>query len=99
MNEKGSFWLESMLTLSVVVVIFGTLLPLATKVTSKLYERKLAMHAAETAYYGSILYRSYQLTEGTREIDGKYFDWVIEGQAICVVYEQSGEETAKCINY
>ncbi len=99
MNEKGAFWLEAMLTLAVIVVVFGTLLPLASKVTSKLYERKLSMHAAETAYHGTVLYRSYQLTEGRRQVDGKHFDWVIEEQSVCVFYEQGGEGLTKCINY
>lgn len=99
MDEKGSFWLESLLSLSAIVLIFGTLLPLGTQVTTKLQSRKLAMYAAETAYYGSIHYRSLKVKEGQKEIDGKTFEWVVGSQSICVTYLEGGDERKKCVEY
>lgn len=58
MNEGGYSWSEAILTLMIVMTVFGTLLPLATTMTLKLQMKKSQMYAAETALQGlSILRR------------------------------------------
>ena len=64
MNEGGYSWPEAILTLTIVMVIFGTLLPLASTMTSKLQMKKMQMYAAETALQGAIYFKAYGLTGG-----------------------------------
>ena len=61
MNEEGYSWPEAILTLTIVIVIFGTLLPFASLVTSKLQMKKAHMYAAETAHRGAIYFSAYGL--------------------------------------
>ena len=64
MNEGGYSWPEAILTLTIVMIIFGTLLPLASSMTSKLQMKKAQMYAAETAFQGAIYFKAYGLMEG-----------------------------------
>ena len=86
MNEKGYSWPEAILTLTILIVIFGTLLPLATKVATTLHNKKLSMYAGETAYQGAIYFSAYGFMEGVRFFDETQFDWIIKGKSICVTY-------------
>ena len=67
--------------------------------TTMLYDKKLAMHAAETLYHGAILYNSYGINEGVLRIDGDSYEWVVKTQSICVSYKLDGEVMTKCIDY
>ena len=99
MDEKGYSWPETMLTLTIVIIIFGTLLPLATKLTTVLYNKEQSMRATETAYQGSILYNTYGINEGTRSVEGSSYNWLIEREAICVTYLVDDKAAIKCVNY
>ncbi|WP_318615009.1 hypothetical protein [Sporosarcina sp. YIM B06819] len=98
MNEGGYSWPEAILTLAVVMVIFGTLLPLASTMTTKLQMKKLQMYAAETALQGAIYFKAYGWLEGNRQENGIDFDWTIEGQAVCVRYKIVDKAIEKCVN-
>ncbi|MEK5038835.1 hypothetical protein [Sporosarcina sp. FSL K6-3457] len=97
MNEGGYSWSEAILTLMIVMTVFGTLLPLATTMTLKLQMKKSQMYAAETALQGAIYFKAYGLLEGGREIDGIDYDWSIEGQAVCVSYRVVDKDIRKCV--
>ncbi len=97
MNEKGYSWLEAILALTVIVIVFGTLLPLATNMTTMLFNKKIMMNAAETIYHGAILYKSYGINEGVHHIDGYAYEWVVKAQSICVSYKLDGEVQTKCV--
>ncbi|MER2088762.1 MAG: hypothetical protein ABS920_03425 [Sporosarcina sp.] len=97
MNEGGYSWLEAILALTIAIVIFGTLLPFATMVTSDLQERKLHMYAAETALQGSIYFSSHGLMEGIRQVDGVDYNWNINGEVVCVSYEIVDKVFNKCV--
>ena len=99
MGEKGYSWPEAMLTLTILIVIFGTLLPLATNITSLLHNKHHSMRAAETAYQGAITYSAYSIAEGTRSIDGVHYKWIVEENKICVSYIVSDEVNSKCVDY
>ena len=86
MDEGGYSWPEAILTLTIVIIIFGTLLPFATKVTSKLQMKKAQMHATETAYQGAIYFNAYGMKEGITSIEGVNYDWTVEGHSVCVSY-------------
>ena len=99
MNDKGYSWPEALLTLTIVMVIFGTLLPFASFITSDLQAKKSGMYAAETAYQGALSYRAYGMIEGTRQVDGIAYDWMVDTDAICVSYEPADKVVRKCITY
>ena len=67
--------------------------------TTMLSNKKLAMHAAETLYHGTILYDSHGINEGVRHIDGRDFEWVVKTQSICVGYKLDEEVLTKCIGF
>ena len=98
MDEKGYSWPEAILTLAVLIVIFGTLLPLATKMTTTLYRKELTMHAAETAYQGVITYGAYGVSAGRRSYEGTDFDWEITENSICVTYLAFDKVAEKCVD-
>lgn len=98
MNEGGYSWPEAILTLTIVMVIFGTLLPLASTMSLKLQMKKSQMYAAETALQGAIYFKAYGLLEGVRQIDGVNYDWSIEGQSVCVSYSIADQDGRKCVH-
>ncbi|MFD1206374.1 MULTISPECIES: hypothetical protein [Sporosarcina] len=96
-NEKGFSWPETILSLFVIIGIFGTLLPFASKLAYQLDKKKYTMHAAELAYQSAILYETTGIVEGVRMINGINFEWIVLGQKICVTYELHGEDNERCI--
>lgn len=98
MDEKGYSWPEALLTLTILLVVFGTLLPLATHMTSSLHQKKQTMRAAETAYQGMITYSAYGIRQGTRIIEDVTYDWLIEGDSICVSYVLVDKVAKKCVD-
>lgn len=99
MNERGFSWLEAMLALTVLMVIFGTLLPFVTKMTTKLTNKRFSMYAAETAFHGAIAYQSYGKVNGTRHVEGVDYTWRIESDTICIEYVIGRESLIKCLDY
>lgn len=97
MNEKGYSWPEAILTLGIMVVIFGSLLPFASVMIDKLNDKKLAMYAAETAMQATIVWRMHGVFEGNRIMDDVVFEWVIVEHGICVEYLSRDKVEKKCI--
>ena len=98
-NESGYSWPESILTLVIITVIFGTLLPLYSHMSMRLELKKLGMHAAGSAYHGAILYKSYGMTDGENRIDETIFNWSADRDGICVTYQYIEQEFVKCIEF
>lgn len=59
----------------------------------------MAMHASETAFHGTIAYHSAGKSSGTRKVDGVDYEWHVQLNAICVVYNGGGGVTTKCLDY
>lgn len=97
MNQKGYSWMEAILTITVLSIIFSTLLPIATQISFNLHKKKLSMHAAETLYQGAILYSFYGQHNGQRTVEGTAFHWSIKDAGICVNYTSREKEFVKCI--
>ena len=97
MTEKGYSWPEAMLTLTISMLIFGTLLPFASMMTDKLERKKMEMVASETALQGIIIYRAHGLREGIREVNHTFYEWNYDGHSICVTYVDFNEILEKCI--
>ncbi|KXH87449.1 hypothetical protein [Sporosarcina sp. HYO08] len=97
MNEKGYSWPEAILTLGILVVIFGSLLPFASAMAVKLTDKKFAIYAAETALQATILWRLHGTIEGSRIMEGVQYDWAIVERGICVEYLAREKVERKCL--
>lgn len=98
-NEKGYSWPESILSLVIITVIFGTLLPFYSHLSSRLEMKRLGMHAAESAYHGAVLHNAYGMVAGTNRIEKTMYKWSVESEAICVTYNYADQEFVKCIAF
>lgn len=97
MNEKGQSWPEAMLSLFIVMTIFGSLLPMSTKLTAVLDSKKQSAIAAETGYQAAVHYRTHGRLAGSRVHEGRTYDWVVSAASICVTYASVQKEEYKCI--
>ncbi|MGE6513256.1 hypothetical protein [Lysinibacillus sphaericus] len=97
MNESGYSFVESILSVVIVMVICTTLLPITYNMKTNLSNKKLEVIAAETAYEGLKQYRHLQKNEGMKTIDGVDYHWAYDGQAICVTFQNMRELRHKCI--
>ncbi|MBB4825711.1 hypothetical protein HNO89_002947 [Sporosarcina luteola] len=96
MNDRGYSWPEALLVLLLTTVIFGTLLPFATKMAVDLANKKKVMLAARTAYQGAIIHSAYGTIFGVEEVEGTQFEWIIHGMSVCVTYTNLGEDIRLC---
>lgn len=96
MNESGYSWPEAMLTLTIMAVIFSTLLPLSFRMLSGLEDKKHEMRAKETLYQGALLYKTYGISEGIRTEEGTDYAWSAENGQLCVTYPLSFSTETIC---
>lgn len=98
MNQNGYSWTEAILTVTILSVVFSTLLPIATHITMNLQKKKYAMHAAETLYHGAIAYRAHGLSMGDHQIDKMNYHWTADEREVCVSYTIGEKGYSKCID-
>lgn len=96
MDEKGQSWPEAMLSLVIIMVIFSSLLPMATRLTTSVLVKKNMMIAAETSFQAAIHYRTGGETAGVRTHDGRDYQWTVIADEICVTYEELRGVRSKC---
>lgn len=97
-NERGHSWPEAMLSLLIIMLIFGSLLPLASALHAASVNKKQAASAAETAYQAAIHFKRSSQTAGSRIIEKAEYRWVVAERGICVNYETLRGEQMKCID-
>ncbi|MFB7158910.1 MULTISPECIES: hypothetical protein [unclassified Lysinibacillus] len=97
MNESGYSFVETILSVVIVMLLCTTLIPISYTMKTTLYNKKLEVIAAETAYEGLKQYRYLQQTEGTKTIENIEFQWSLNGQGICVSFQNTRELRKKCI--
>lgn len=97
MNESGYSWPEAILTLTIMVVIFSTLLPLSFRMLSGLENKKHEMRAKETMYQGALLYTTYGIREGVRTEEGTQYSWSADEGQLCVRYLSGDKTETVCI--
>ena len=96
MNESGYSWPEAILTLSIMMIIFSTLLPLSFRMLVGLDDKKREMLANETMYQGAVLFTTYGITDGVRIEDGTQYVWAEENGRLCVTYPSSAKTKKLC---
>ncbi|MGE7090753.1 hypothetical protein ACQKII_04705 [Lysinibacillus sp. NPDC048646] len=97
MNESGYSFVETILSMVIVMVICTTILPISYNMKTNLYNKKLEVAAAETAYEGLKQYRYLHQMEGMKTIEGVDYQWTYDGQEICVTFQNTRESRQKCI--
>ncbi|ARD46807.1 hypothetical protein [Sporosarcina sp. P33] len=97
MDEKGQSWPEAMLALLIVMIIYGSLLPMASTMTSSISAKKQAMIAAETSYQAAIHFKTSGRTSGRRTYEEIHYDWSVDPGQICVAYEVLHAAASKCV--
>ncbi|MGE7692793.1 hypothetical protein ACQKNC_01575 [Lysinibacillus sp. NPDC094177] len=97
MNESGFSFVETILSLVIVMLLCTTLIPISYTMKTTLYNKKLEVIAAETAYEGLKQFHYLQQTEGTKTIENVDYQWSTNGQGICVSFQNTRELRKKCI--
>ena len=98
LNCKGVAFVETLLTVAIILIISGALLPLSYHLKSTLYNEKLELYASETALEAAKLIMVQTLHSGSKTIERNEFQWMYEGNEICVRYQNLDGEQVKCIN-
>ncbi|MCM3389931.1 hypothetical protein M3649_17575 [Ureibacillus chungkukjangi] len=98
MNCKGIAFVETLLTVAIILIIAGSLIPLSYQLKSSLYNQKLELHASETALDAAKQIKAQSKIAGSKTIELKEFHWTYDGEQICVQFENLSGEQVKCIN-
>lgn len=96
MNESGYSWPETILTLTIMMVVFSTLLPFSFQMLAGLESKKQDMRAKETMYQAAILYTNYGITSGMRKEDATEYSWFADGDRLCVSYLNNNNKLKVC---
>jgi len=97
MNEYGVSLIESLLTVAIIMLIAGSLVPLHSKLNQSLYQKKTELHASEVAYQGALQVARGDSINGSIEIEGIMYNWQYENARICVSFHHTGKGHVKCI--
>lgn len=95
-NERGYSWPETMLTLFIFIIIFGTIMPVAVKMQNQLARKEKEMLASEVLAQSAIRYKAYGETFGSVYRNGAIFQWEYEQYKLCVSYINEGTEKIIC---
>ena len=98
MNNKGVSFIESLLTVVIIFTICGTLIPVSSHMKSTLYNKKLELHASETALEAAKQIRVENVSKGTHRIDHVDYFWSYDGVQLCVEFENLNGARIKCVN-
>ncbi|MFJ7368228.1 hypothetical protein ACIQVU_02085 [Lysinibacillus sp. NPDC098008] len=97
MNESGYSFVETILAISIFMLLCTSLLPITYTMKTNLTNKKLEMIAAETAYEGLKQYQALQQTAGSRTVEQIDYHWQYDGQEICVSFHNMHKPRQKCI--
>ncbi|HSJ36609.1 MAG TPA: hypothetical protein VK945_00170 [Planococcus sp. (in: firmicutes)] len=86
LDEKGISWAETMLSLMIIFMLFGTLLPLMQKMQQTLDDKQMRTTAYETMHEAAKTIRATGESYGQRTVNGTVYAWEFE-TSLCVNYE------------
>lgn len=98
MNQKGYSLPEALLTVAVLFIIFGTLIPVVYHMTEQLAYKKYQMHAAEA------MVQAILLTNSTGELEGQFtkeqveYNWIKSHQQVCINYQFGKKLESYCLS-
>jgi hypothetical protein len=87
-----------MLSLAMVFLLFGSLLPVLQGMHESIQLKKERVFAFETMHEGAIEMQAEHSDHGTRTVDGVAYHWQM-GERLCVNYTNyKGAPTALCLD-
>lgn len=96
-NSNGFSWPETILALSITMIIATTLLPLLNNMHIQLEEKKRKYHASLVMHEAAKKYITENSWNGTMHIEQVDYVYKIDLPQICVHYEGMREEKTNCI--
>lgn len=97
-NEEGFSFVETILTVSILMLLFGSLLPISYHMMSKLIEKKQEMHVAIVSNQAAIERKNGMFT-GSRVLDNVTYDWQWNSRTLCIQYLRLGVPYQSCETY
>ena len=97
-NSNGFSWPETILTLSIIFLIAGTLLPFLSHLTVQLEDKKRDYQASIVLHEAVKKYLDSNVRKGSMQIDQVSFSFVVSGERLCVNYEGVREERNSCVS-
>lgn len=97
-NEKGYSFVEMILTISILFLLFGTLLPLVNHMKFNLAEKKVELHVAIAKNQAATKIKNGEIS-GEIILESMSYSWQWEDPALCVSYNFFGELEESCEIY
>lgn len=99
-NNRGFSLAETMLALSIFVVIFLTLIPMTLYLYENIENSKKRLHAMISNYDGTIIHNNIPSKfSGDFIVDGIKYHWKIKDQTICSSYVEGEKVKSSCVQY
>ncbi|MDN7245752.1 hypothetical protein [Planococcus shenhongbingii] len=95
LNEQGFSWAETMLSLFMLFILFGTLLPVMQQLQQSIHLKKERLIAYETLHEGAKEIHSLNILQGERRVNGVTYSWEMKDE-LCVSY-QTYKQTSETI--
>ena len=97
-SNQGFSFVETILTVSILFIVFGTLLPLTNQMMLQLAEKRLALHVAITKNQAATALQNGTMS-GVVNLDAVDYSWSWSYPSICVNYVFFGENHESCDTY
>lgn len=100
MDNEGFSLAETILALSIFVVIFLTLIPMTLYLYENMEKSKKRLHAMISNYDGTIVHTNNpSRNHGDFIVDGVKYHWQIKGDTICSTYFEGERVRSSCVQY
>lgn len=99
-NNQGFSLAETMLALSIFVIIFLTLIPMTLYLYENIEKSKKRLHAMISNYDGTILHSNdSSKISGFFIVEGVKYHWEIKDDKICTTYAEEVKVRTSCVQY
>ena len=98
LNNRGVSFVETLLIVGIIFTLTGSLIPFMAKLNESLFVRKLDLHVSQVAYNAAKQIAHLGNSSGSEIIDLIHYQWIYDGQKLCVNYVLTDEEEMKCFS-
>ncbi|RHW38495.1 hypothetical protein D1B33_06345 [Lysinibacillus yapensis] len=89
--------METLLSVVIILMLTGSLIPLTNHLKSSLYNQKTELHASETALQAAKMIKTLSIAGGMILIEQNQYEWTYDGEQICVGFNNTLGAQRKCI--
>ncbi len=97
-RNQGFSFVETILTVSILFIVFGTLLPLTNQMTLQLAEKRQELHVAIAKNQAATALQNGTIS-GVVNLDAVNYSWSWSHSSLCVNYVFFGENHESCDTY